>query len=155
MEYSSSKMNNSKIRNSLIFLFLFFILVFLSASCGKKEVKPVSEDSKIAQEAFRLAEVIKDAYIKNDRSTIEKNSAKDGYREIIEARKNFDSAEITFTFRWVEIEGSTVNLHVAWNGTWIVKGQRTEDRGLAVFVMEGKPLKLAKVLRENPFRQPE
>ena len=155
MEYSSSKMNNSKIRNSFIALSSFFILFFLVASCGKKEVKPVSEDSKIAQEAFRLAGVIKDAYIRNDRSTLERNSAKDGYKEIIEARKGFDSAELTFTPRWVEIEGTTVYLHVAWNGTWIVKGQRTEDRGLAVFVMEGKPLKFAKVLRENPFRQPE
>jgi hypothetical protein len=131
------------------------IVLLLLTSCGKQEVKKASEESMIAQEAFRLAEVIKDAYIKNDRSTIEKNSAKDGYREILEARKNFDSAELTFTPRWVEIEDSTVNLHVAWNGTWIVKGQRTEDRGLAVFVMEGKPLKFAKVLRENPFRQPE
>jgi len=148
-------MKSSKTNTSLISLFFIFILIFLLASCGKKEVKPVSEDSKIAQEAFRLAEVIKDAYIRNDRSTIERNSAKDGYKEIIEVRKSFDSAELTFTPRWVEIEGTTVHLHVAWNGTWIVKGQRTEDRGLAVFVMEGNPLKLVKVLRENPFKQPE
>jgi len=124
-------------------------------SCGKQEVKKTSEESKIAQEAFRLSEVIKDAYIKNDRSTLEKNSTKDGYKEIIEARKSFDSAELSFTPKWVEIEGATVNLHVSWNGTWTVRGKRIEDRGLAVFVMEGKPLKLAKVLRANPFRQPE
>jgi hypothetical protein len=148
----SSKTNTS---TSLIPLFFILSLIFLLASCGKKDVKPVSEDSKIAQEAFRLAEVIKDAYINNDRSTIERNSAKDGYKEIIEVRKSFDSAELTFTPRWVEIEGTTVHLHVAWNGTWIVKGQRTEDRGLAVFVMEGNPLKVVKVLRENPFKQPE
>jgi len=148
-------MKSSKTNTFLISLFFIFILIFLLASCGKKEVKPVSADSKIAQEAFRLAAVIKDAYIRNDRSTIERNSAKDGYKEIIEVRKSFDSAVLTFTPRWVEIEGTTVHLHVAWNGTWIVKGQRTEDRGLAVFVMEGNPLKLVKVLRENPFKQPE
>jgi hypothetical protein len=156
MEYSSSKMKNLKIRNSIILLFAFLIFIYLLlASCGKQEVKKASEESKTAQEAFRLAEVIKDAYIKNDRSTLEKNSTKDGYREIIEARKSFDSAELSFTPRWVEIDGSTVNLNLSWNGTWAVKGKRIEDRGLAVFVFEGKPLKLAKVLRANPFRQPE
>lgn len=131
------------------------IIVLLLTSCGKQEVKKTSEESKIAQEAFRVAEVIKDAYIKNDRSTLEKNSTKDGYKEIIEARKSFDNAELSFTPKWVEIEDSMVNLHVSWNGTWTVRGKRFEDRGLAVFVMEGKPLKLAKVLRANPFRQPE
>jgi hypothetical protein len=148
-------MKSSKTNTYLISLFSILSLIFLLASCGKKEVKPVSEDSKIAQEAFRLAEVVKDAYIRNDRSTIERNSAKDGYKDIIEVRKNFDSAELAFTPRWVEIDGTTVHLRVAWNGTWIVKGQRTEDRGLAVFIMEGNPLKLVKVLRENPFKQPE
>jgi hypothetical protein len=131
------------------------IVLLLLTSCGKQEVKKASEESMIAQEAFRLAEVIKGAYIKNDRLTLEKNSTKDGFREVIEARKSFDSAELTFTPRWVEIEDSAVNLHISWNGTWTVKGKRIEDRGLSVFVFEGKPLKLAKVLRANPFKQPE
>jgi hypothetical protein len=150
MEYS-----NSKIMNSLIFLFSFLSLVFLLVSCGKKEVKQVSEDSKITQEAFMLADVIKNAYIKNDLSTLEKNTTKDSYNDIIEARKYFDSTDLSFTPHWVEIDGSTVNLQVSWKGTWTVKGKSIEDRGLAVFVMEGRPLKLAKVLRDNPFRKPE
>jgi hypothetical protein len=129
--------------------------IFLLVSCGKKEVKQVSEDSKTAQEAFMLADVVKDAYIKNDLYSLEKNTTKDGYKDIIEARKNFDSAELFFSPHWVEIEDSMVNLQVSWKGTWTVKGKRIEDRGLAVFVMEGRPLKLAKVLRDNPFRKPD
>lgn len=136
-------------------LLLGFMVVLLLTSCGKQEVKKTSDESKIAQEAFRLAEVIKDAYIKNDRSTLEKNSTKDGYKEIIEARKSFDSAELTFTPRWVEIDGSTLYLNLTWNGTWTVRGKRIKDRGMATFVLEGRPLKLAKVLRANPFKQPE
>jgi len=136
-------------------LFAFLMFIFLMVSCGKKEVKPVSEDSKIALEAFRLADTLKEGYIKNDGAILEKNSTKDGYKEIVEARKSFDSAELSFTPRWVEIEGSTVNLHVVWNGTWTARGKKIEDRGLAVFVMEGRPLKLARVLRANPFKQPE
>ncbi len=40
-------------------------------------------------------------------------------------------------------------------GTWTVKGKATEERGLAIFVFEGKPLQLARIQRENPFKQPE
>lgn len=135
---------------------LIGILVLTGISgCSKKEVKHVSEESKIAQEAFGLAETIRDAYIRTDRATLERNSTKDGYRELIGAIKSFDSAELTFTFGRVEIEGSVAYLHVLWKGTWIVNGKRTEDRGMAIFVLEGRPLKLAQVLRANPFRQPE
>lgn len=148
-------MDNLKIRNSIILLFASLMFIFLLLSCGKKEVKQVSEDSKTAQDAFMLADVIKNAYIKNDLFTLERNTTKDGYKDIIESRKIFDSTDLSFTPHWVEIDGSSVNLQVSWKGTWTVKGKRIEDRGLAVFVMEGRPLKLARVLRDNPFRKPE
>ena len=131
------------------------IILLLFSSCGKKEVKPVSEESKIAQEAFKLAEVIKNAYVKNDRLTIERNSTKEGYQELIAAMKSFDDAELFLTPRKVDIEDSTVYLNLTWNGTWTVGGKKTEDRGMAIFVMEGRPLKLSRVLRANPFIQPE
>jgi hypothetical protein len=148
-------MKNSKIKHSIISLFSFLSLFLLLASCGKKEVKQVSEDSNTAQQAFMLSEEIKNAYIKNDLSTLEKNTTKDGYKDIIESRKLFDSTDLSFTPHWVEIDGSTVSLQVSWKGIWTVKGKSIEDRGLAVFVMEGRPLKLTKVLRDNPFRKPE
>jgi len=134
---------------------LVLMVIFLLTACGKEEVKKVSEESEIAQEAFKLAEVVRNAYIKNDRMTLEKNFTKEGYRELIGTIKSFESADITFTPKWVEIEDSTVYLHISWGGTWIVSGKKIEGRGLAIFVLEGKPLKLAKVLRDNPFRQPE
>ncbi|MDI6890525.1 MAG: hypothetical protein QMC83_06255 [Thermodesulfovibrionales bacterium] len=144
--------------NSLLvtrYSLLVLIALLLLSSCGKKEVKQVSTESKIAQEAFRLLEVIRNAYIKNDRIDLERNSTKDGYRELIGAVKSFDSVELTFTPTWVEIEDSTVYLNVSWNGIWIIRGKRIEERGMAIFVLEGRPPKLAKVLRANPFRQPE
>jgi hypothetical protein len=149
------KMRAMTHKGSLIFIFSLLFFIFLLLSCGKKEVKPVSEDSKIAQEAFMLADMVKNAYIKNDLFTLERNTTKDGYNELFETRKTFDISELSFTPHWVGIEDSTVNLQVSWKGTWTVKGKRIEDRGMAVFVMEGRPLKLAKVLRDNPFRKPE
>lgn len=140
-------------RNALYILIIIFPLIL---SCGKQEVKPVSEESKIAQEAFNLAEVIKNAYVKNDRLTIERNSTKEEYQELIGAMKRFDNAELFLTPRKVDIkEDLTVYLSLTWNGTWTEGGKRTEDRGMAIFVMEGRPLKLSRILRENPFVQPE
>jgi hypothetical protein len=124
-------------------------------SCGKKEVKKVSEESKIAQEAFQLAETIRSAYLDNNRKALEKNSTEDGYRELIGAMKFFDSAELEFIPTWVEIDDPVVRLTVSWKGAWTVSDLKKEDKGIAVFVMEGEPLKLAHVLRANPFRQPE
>ena len=134
---------------------IFLLLIVFLTSCGKGEVKRVSEESKIAQEAFGLAETLKHAYIEDDRKTIEKISTQDGYRELIGAIKKFDRAELTFTPTWVEIEDSVVSLTISWKGEWIVGGVRTENRGVAIFVLEGSPLKLARIQRENPFREPE
>lgn len=139
--------------NSVAFFGLFLVLLMIS--CGKKEVKPVSQESKLAQEAFQLAETLKQAYIHNNRSTLEDNSTTDGYRELIGAMKKFDKVELTFTSTWVEIKDSSVYLSVSWKGVWTVGSKSSEERGLAIFVFEGSPLKLVRVQRDNPFRQPE
>jgi hypothetical protein len=141
----------TKTVSALIGLFLITFLI----SCGKKEVKPVSQESKLAQEAFQLAETLKDAYTKKDRETFLDNCTNDGYRELIAVIKKFDGAELTFTPTWVEIKDSSVYLSVSWKGVWTLGTKSREERGLAVFVLEGNPLKLAKVQRDNPFSQPE
>lgn len=133
---------------------LSMLLVFF-ISCGKKEVKEVSEESLMTQEAFQLAETIKQAYLDNDRKVLERNATQDGYRELIGEIKSFDSAELEFVPTWVEIDDAVVRLTISWQGTWIASGVTKEDRGIVVFVMEGKPLKVAQILRASPFRQPE
>ena len=145
---------NKTTMRTLTALIGLFIMLFLVA-CGKKEVKPVSQESKLAQEAFQLAETLKNAYVKNDRGTLEESSTNDGYRELIGVMKKFDKAELTFTSTWVEIKDSSVYLSVSWKGVWTVGTKSREERGLAIFVFEGTPLKLARVQRDNPFRQPE
>jgi len=134
---------------------LLLVAALFLASCGKKEIKPVSQEAKLAQEAFALAETLKNSYLRNNLGSLEENSTKEGYRELIRAIKAFDSAELTFTPTWVEIGDSVVYLTVSWKGIWTVRGKSTEERGLAIFVLEGRPLKLAQVQRSNPFRQPE
>lgn len=124
-------------------------------ACGKKAVKPESQESKIARESFALAETLKDAFIRNDKTVLRDNTTEEGYREVTANKKDFDSVELTFTPRWVEIEDNQVNLNVSWKSEWSSAGEKTEDRGMAVFVIEGRPLKLSKILRTNPFKYPE
>lgn len=144
-----------KLKISIFKSLVFFILLIILISCGKKEVKKVSEESRIAQEAFQIVENIRSAYLNNDREALERNSTQDGYTDLIGATKRFDSAELEFVPTWVEIDDSVVRLTVSWEGTWILGDKKKEDKGIVVFVLEGQPLKLAKVLRANPFQQPE
>ncbi|TAL26987.1 MAG: hypothetical protein EPN94_02195 [Nitrospirae bacterium] len=134
---------------------LLLIALFVLISCSSKDVKQETDESKTAKEAFAVAEAVKDAYLKKDLSAIESNTTKEGYREILGAIKNFDKAELTFSHKWVELDKSAVSLKIAWSGTWVVSGQTTEERGTAIFVFEGSPLKLNRILSTNPFRQPE
>ena len=146
-------MNKTAIRTFIALIGLLMAVLLLS--CGKKEVKQVSQESKLAQEAFQVAETLRQAYVKNSRSTLEDNSTKDGYRELIGVMKKFDKVELSFTSTWVEIRDSSVYLSVSWKGVWTVGSKSREERGLGIFVLEGNPLKLATVQRDNPFRQPE
>jgi hypothetical protein len=138
-----------------ILLLLAALSLLLLPACGGKEAKKVSPESLLAQEAFELAETLKSAYVGKDRSGLERNSTESGYRELIGGMKDFDSSDLSFTPTWVEIQDTTVHLTVSWKGTWAMKGKNTEERGLAVFMFEGTPLKLSRVQRANPFRQPE
>jgi stage V sporulation protein SpoVS len=137
-----------------ILIVMLMMLAFI-ASCGKGGVKKVSEDSKTATEAFAVAEEIRNAYIKRDIQGIGKNTTRDGFRIISSAMKSFDSVDLTFNPVWVEIDGDIVNLNISWEGTWQKAGKTFEERGMAIFVLRGRPLKVDNILRSNPLRYPE
>ncbi len=131
------------------------VMAVLVVSCGKKEIKRVSEDSKTATETFAIADEIKDAYLKRDLFDIEKNTTRDGFKQIASVIKSFDSAQLTFSPVLVEIDGGNVSLYVSWKGAWVKDAKTTEDRGMAVFIFKGVPLKVDAILRGNPFKYPE
>ena len=135
-----------------------FVLLMccLGIACGgKKEVKPLSLESKTATEAFALAETIRSAFVRKDLTTIQKNATEAGYRDVTKSRKTYDSVEMSFTHRWVEIDGSALTLNIAWKSSWTSSGRKSEERGMAVFGMEGNPLKLTKIMGANPFILPD
>lgn len=129
------------------------ILVIL-VSCGKKEVKPVTQESKTALAAFDLADSIRQDFVDKDLSAIRRNATEKGYQDITAGNVSFESLELTFTPRWVEINKDKVTVNISWTGSWVIGGKKKEDRGMAVFIMEGIPLKLAGIKRANPFVPP-
>lgn len=134
---------------------VFAVLLLLVAACGKKEVKPVSADSRLATEAFALTEQVRTAYVNRNMSALQGYTTADGYQAISSSMKNFDSVQLEFKPMLVDMRDGVVNLYVSWNGTWTWRGQKYEERGLAAFVLKGTPLKLDNVLRASPFRYPE
>src|SRR5208337_3917757 len=96
----------------LPFVAVVLIMAVLAASCGKKAVKKVSEDSRTATQTFAVVDAIKRAYLNKDVSEIEKNTTRDGFRAITSEMKSFDSAELDFNPMLVEIEEGTVSLNV-------------------------------------------
>jgi len=130
-------------------------LALLVVSCGKKEVKQTTVDSKIATQSFAVAEALRSAYVSRQIAAMETHTTKDGFRSITGVLKTFDSVDLTFTPVWVDIQGDRVLLNVSWKGKWTSAGNITEERGMAVFELKGNPLKVDAVLRANPFRYPE
>ncbi len=132
------------------------LMLFLLASCGgKKEVKKETEESKTAKEAFAVVELIKDAYIKKDINTIQKHTTNDGLKIIAKDIGKFDSVSFTFKPVWVDIGNDKVTLNVSWQSVWEKGTNKIDERGMAVFILKDKPLKVDKILRTNPFDLPE
>lgn len=133
----------------------FALLIAVAACGGSKEVKTPSRESVMAQDAFSIAEAVRAAYAKKDFTIISEKCTKEGYRDIIDSIKYFESVDLSFTPRWVEIEKSKVSVNIAWKGAWVVGKETVRERGMAVFQFEGTPLKLSKIVRGNPFKYPE
>ncbi len=138
------------------FLGIFVLMLFLLVSCGgKKEVKKESVESKIAKEAFAIVEIVKNAYMKNDINTIEKNTTKEGLALITADLRKFNSVDLSFKPIWVEIESNRVILNVTWKGKWQKDLNTIDESGMAVFILKDKPLRVDKILRNNPFEFPK
>lgn len=133
---------------------LICCILLMVVSCGKKEIKPVSRESKTALAAFKLADTIRQDFIKHDMEAIRRNSTEKGYKDITSGSARFDSLELSFTPRWVEIDRDKLVLNISWTSNWVIGGKKKEDSGMAVFIMEGIPLKMAGIERANPFVPP-
>ncbi|GAB4487212.1 MAG: hypothetical protein OHK006_16050 [Thermodesulfovibrionales bacterium] len=135
-------------------LLMLGLIGLLLASCAKKEVKPASAESVAAKEAFALAEAVKTAFVEKDLPALRRLTTDSGLKDVIGRSGTYDSVEMAFTPRWIEIEGNGIHANIAWKCSWKIAGRKVDERGMGVFVMEGRPLKLVRILRSNPFQTP-
>jgi hypothetical protein len=136
-------------------LTVLLLTMLLVAACTTKEKRP-SPDSLLSVEAFGIANGMKDAYVEKDFRRLEKYCTKEGYDSILRDIRKFESVELEFTPRWVEIKkDGDLYLNVSWSGTWKLKNDIAHERGMAVFVLVGKPLRLSRIIRGSPFNRPE
>jgi len=144
-----------RIYHYLHYLILIGITVILFNSCSKDEIKRPSPEAIIAKEAMDLVNSIKEAYMVQDEERIKQLI---GSEQVL---NNFsfggEGSRLTsleFLFRWVDVYDSKADVYVSWTGLWKKGSQEIEQKGFALFVLEGKPFKLMKILRENPFVRP-
>lgn len=138
------------------YLGIFLLILLLLGSCGgKKEVKKESEESKVARDAFTVIESLRNAYTAKDIGAIERNTTQDGLKLVVKDIKKFDTATLIFKPVWVEIESDRVLMNISWQGKWQKGLNSIDEKGMAVFILKEKPLKVDKILRNNPFELPE
>jgi hypothetical protein len=139
------------------------IFILLFSSCSKDEVKGPSQEAIIAKEAMDLVNSIKEAYMAQDEEKIKQMISSEQVLKDL----SFSGGPVTspptsleFLFRWIDIynskggEVTVADVYVSWKGLWKKDSQEIEQKGLALFVLEGRPFKLKKILRENPFVRP-
>ncbi len=134
-------------------LTLLFLLITTMNACSK-EVKRPSEESIIAKEAMEVVLEIKEAYMNKDRERLEKLLVS---KEVMDNFSFFDiPGEMEFIFRWIDIYDSKADVYVSWKivpASPLAGDVSTQElKGLCLFVLEGRPFKLKKILRENPFK---
>ncbi len=131
---------------------IFILIVLTTFNCSKDKVKP-SADSIMTQSALRAVDVIKDAYQKKNRTTIQENLdpilSEAHLKELF-----FEKAELFFAPRMVRISASNITVHLNWQGTWVVKGMTLKNRGVSSLVFQREPMKLIRIDGDNPFRVP-
>lgn len=131
---------------TLSIISVLFSVVLLGCS---KEVKKPSEESILARQAMEVVSAIKEAYMKEDRDTLLRLSTS----EEVFALFSFSAMpeDLEFTFRWVDVYDSKAEVYVSWKAKKGKVSPEKEQKGLCLFVLEGRPFKLKKILRENPF----
>jgi hypothetical protein len=130
------------------------LALFIITSCAKKEVKVQPKDSVRARAAVERLQKVREYYVKKDSEGLRSMITAEGFKAIAANIKNFDSCELNFSPRWVDIKDDTILVLFAWDGTWRQSGQGTTEKGTAMFLFKGDPLRLDAILRDSPFVYP-
>ncbi|MEF9425805.1 MAG: hypothetical protein L0956_00995 [Candidatus Mariimomonas ferrooxydans] len=127
---------------------IILVSVFLGCS-SKEKIKP-SDDSQLTTEAMNSINTLKTSYEEKDWDTF-RSRLTPVLATKISKEPSFEKAELSFSPRMVDINNSDVMVSLNWMGEWVIRGKERRDRGVAVFVFEGTPLKLSRIEGDNPF----
>lgn len=136
------------------FIFLIILGLFMTGCSKKEEVKRIPPEVNVSREAFDVLEEARKAYEARDDEKLAELATSRGYEQIKKEMKPFESVRLSFSPRWVEVKPESVIVNVQWEGTWTVNAKETAERGMGVFELAGKPLKLDRILKGSPFAQP-
>ena len=130
-------------------------LMVLFSACSKNELKRTPEEANIAREAMDAVLAIRSAYMEGNPEGIKTLSVSEDVLKYFSFSQRPSSLE--FLFRWVELYDSKAEVYVSWKAIKKIEDavSEREQRGLCLFVLEGKPFKLKKIMRENPFKSGE
>ena len=107
-------------------------------------------------EIMDLVNSLRNAYSSKNFSGMSRFCTEGVYEQLKAGLKRFDSVELEFTPRWVEIdrEGSYAEMLVGWKGVWKTGEESIEKEGTVFFAFVGKPFSITVVERLSPFSQP-
>lgn len=135
-------------------LYILICTAFL-VGCGTQAKRP-SQDVLIAGQVLKHVERLRMAYSARDMVAMEALIMPEAFREIRYGVKQFSSVDITMEGQWIDIkEDGSIEVRISWAGRWhIDRSLEATDKGVAVFVLSGSPLRLEKVRGLSPFAAP-
>ncbi len=133
---------------------ILITLAFIFLGCGGKDKVKPSADSILTKEALYSINAIKTAYQEKEQDILQTHLGPTLAENILK-ELSFEKAELSFTPRMVKINASTVMVNINWQGIWVIKHNNIKNRGVAVFVFEGSPMKLIRIDGNNPFHTPD
>ena len=132
-------------------------LALVLLACGSQEKRP-SQDVLLAEQATKHIERLRSEYASMSMSGLEALCSAEAYEAIErDLGKNAHSpSTLEFVPEWVEISvDGTIEVRVGWSGTWTLSGgEEARDKGKAVFVLGGRPMRLQKLKGASPFAAP-
>jgi len=139
-----------------IYCIVTLLLLLSLVACSSDEKRGPSEDVVMTGDALELIDKARVAYINHDINGMQKYYTQDGYAAMVRDVKKFESVELTFTPRWVDIDTQgELQVQIAWEGTWNLGEEIIEKReGIVTFIISKKPYLISGQKMTSPFAQP-
>jgi len=132
---------------------LLIVFLLIAAGCAGKDKIKQSADSVTAQNAVSAVDLIRDAYLKKDEGVL-REKLEPAISDAVINQLSFDKADLVYTPRMIKIKGSSIIVHVNWQGEWTVNGRTLKDRGVSALVFKKDTMKLSQIDGDNIFHVP-